>query len=162
MSSVNKVTLIGNICRDPEVRRMNSGDSVVSFSLATNERWKDRNSGEVRDKAEFHNIVIFNEHIGKVAEQYCKKGSKVYIEGQLQTRKYTDKDGNERQTTEIVLQRFRGELTLLDSKPSDGERQEREPAGRTYAMRKSDGGSNTKPRMSDAIDDDIPFNMEWR
>ena len=156
MSSVNKVTLIGNICRDPEVRRMNSGDSVVSFSLATNERWKDRNSGEVRDKAEFHNIVIFNEHIGKVAEQYCKKGSKVYIEGQLQTRKYTDKDGNERQTTEIVLQRFRGELTLLDGKPSgDGERQEREPTGRTYAMRKSEGG---KPEpMSDRIDDDLPF-----
>ena len=155
MSNVNKVTLIGNICRDPEVRRMNSGDSVVSFSLATNERWKDRNSGEVRDKAEFHNIVIFNEHIGKVAEQYCKKGSKVYIEGQLQTRKYTDKDGNERQTTEIVLQRFRGELTLLDSKPSDGERQEREPTGRTYAMRKSEAPQTS--RMADVIDDDLPF-----
>lgn len=155
MSSVNKVTLIGNICRDPEVRRMNSGDSVVSFSLATNERWKDRNSGEVRDKAEFHNIVIFNKHIGKVAEQYCKKGSKVYIEGQLQTRKYTDKDGNERQTTEIVLQRFRGELTLLDSKPSDSERQEREPAGRTYASRRNEGSGNAP--MRDQIDDDLPF-----
>lgn len=161
MSSVNKVTLIGNICRDPEVRRMNSGGSVVSFSLATNERWKDRDSGEVRDKAEFHNIVIFNEHIGKVAEQYCKKGSKVYIEGQLQTRKYTDKDGNERQTTEIVLQRFRGELTLLDSKPSgDGERQEREPAGRTYAMRndeEKDRQRRLTGRTADVIDDDIPF-----
>ena len=156
--SVNKVIIIGNLGRDPEVRRMNSGDSVVSFSVATTESWKDKQTGERRDKTEWHNIVVFNEGLGKVAEAYCKKGSKVYIEGQLQTRKYTDKDGNERQTTEIVLQRFRGELTLLDSKPSgDGERQEREPAGRTYAMRKSEGGSNAKPRMSDAIDDDIPF-----
>ena len=154
MSSVNKVTLIGNICRDPEVRRMNSGSSVVSFSLATNERWKDRDSGEVRDKAEFHNIVIFNEHIGKVAEQYCKKGSKVYLEGQLQTRKYTDKDGNERQTTEIVLQRFRGELTLLDGKPQS-DAQDRDPPNRTHAFPRD------KPaqagRMADAIDDDLPF-----
>jgi len=149
--SINKVILIGHLGRDPEVRRMNSGDSVVSFSLATTESWKDKQSGERRDKTEWHNIVIFNEALGKVAEAYCKKGSKVYLEGQLQTRKYTDKDGNERQTTEIVLQRFRGELTLLDSKPSgDGERQEREPAGRTYAMRKSE-----TPR--DAIDDDLPF-----
>lgn len=147
--SVNKVIIIGNLGRDPEVRRMNSGDSVVSFSLATTDSWKDK-SGERQDRATWHNIVIFNEHICKVAEAYCKKGSKVYIEGQLQTRKYTDKDGNERQTTEIVLQRFRGELTLLDSKPSDGERQDREPANRTYAMRKSE-----PPR--DAIDDDIPF-----
>ena len=149
--SVNKVIIIGNLGRDPEVRRMNSGDSVVSFSVATTESWKDKQTGERRDKTEWHNIVVFNEGLGKVAEAYCKKGSKVYIEGQLQTRKYTDKDGNERQTTEIVLQRFRGELTLLDSKPSgDGERQEREPAGRTYAMRKSE-----TPR--DAIDDDLPF-----
>lgn len=159
--SINKVIIIGNLGRDPEVRRMNSGDSVVSFSVATTESWKDK-SGERQERVTWHNIVVFNEGLGKVAEAYCKKGSKVYIEGQLQTRKYTDKDGNERQTTEIVLQRFRGELTLLDSKPSDGERQEREPAGRTYAMRNSEGGSNTKPRMSDAIDDDIPFNMEWR
>ena len=152
--SINKVILIGRIGKDPEVRRMNSGDSVVSFSLATTDSWKDK-SGERQDRATWHNIVIFNEHICKVAEAYCKKGSKVYIEGQLQTRKYTDKDGNERQTTEIVLQRFRGELTLLDSKPSDGERQEREPAGRTYAMRKSEAPQTS--RMADVIDDDLPF-----
>ena len=153
--SINKVILIGRIGKDPEVRRMNSGDSVVSFSLATTESWKDK-SGERQDRATWHNIVIFNEHIGKVAEQYCKKGSKVYLEGQLQTRKYTDKDGNERQTTEIVLQRFRGELTLLDSKPSgDGERQEREPAGRTYASRRNEGSGNAP--MRDQIDDDLPF-----
>lgn len=151
--SINKVIIIGNLGRDPEVRRMNSGDSVVSFSVATTESWKDKQSGERQERVTWHNIVVFNEGLGKVAEAYCKKGSKVYIEGQLQTRKYTDKDGNERQTTEIVLQRFRGELTLLDSKPSgDGERQEREPAGRTYAMRKSEA-----PATRDAIDDDIPF-----
>lgn len=153
--SVNRVTLIGNLGRDPEVRRMNSGDSVVSFSLATTDSWKDK-SGERQERVTWHNIVVFNEGLGKVAESYCKKGSKVYIEGQLQTRKYTDKDGNERQTTEIVLQRFRGELTLLDSKPSgDGERQEREPANRTYAMRKSEAPQTS--RMADVIDDDLPF-----
>ena len=153
--SINKVILIGRIGKDPEVRRMNSGDSVVSFSLATTDSWKDK-SGERQDRATWHNIVIFNEHICKVAEAYCKKGSKVYIEGQLQTRKYTDKDGNERQTTEIVLQRFRGELTLLDSKPSgDGERQERDPAGRTYASRRNEGSGNAP--MRDQIDDDLPF-----
>lgn len=153
--SVNKVTLIGNLGRDPEVRRMNSGDSVVSFSIATTESWKDKQSGERRDKTEWHNIVIFNEPLGKVAEAYCKKGSKVYLEGQLQTRKYTDKDGNERQTTEIVLQRFRGELTLLDGKPSGDERQDRDPPNHTHAF------PPDKPaqagRMADAIDDDIPF-----
>ena len=152
--SINKVILIGRIGKDPEVRRMNSGDSVVSFSLATTDSWKDK-SGERQERVTWHNIVIFNEHICKVAEAYCKKGSKVYIEGQLQTRKYTDKDGNERQTTEIVLQRFRGELTLLDSKPSDGERQEREPAGRTYASRRNEGSGNAP--MRDQIDDDLPF-----
>lgn len=152
--SVNRVTLIGNLGRDPEVRRMNSGDSVVSFSLATTDSWKDK-SGERQERVTWHNIVVFNEGLGKVAESYCKKGSKVYIEGQLQTRKYTDKDGNERQTTEIVLQRFRGELTLLDSKPSDGERQEREPAGRTYASRRNEGSGNAP--MRDQIDDDLPF-----
>jgi len=157
--SINKVILIGRIGKDPEVRRMNSGDSVVSFSLATTDSWKDK-SGERQDRATWHNIVIFNEHICKVAEAYCKKGSKVYIEGQLQTRKYTDKDGNERQTTEIVLQRFRGELTLLDSKPSDGERQEREPAGRTYASRRNEGSGNAP--MRDQISDDIPFAPEFR
>src|ERR1700733_8802942 len=119
--SVNKVIPIGNLGRDPEVRRMNSGDSVVNFSLATTESWRDKATGERKDRTEWHNIVIFNENLGKIAEQYCKKGSKVYLEGQLQTREYTDKDGNQRRATEVVLQRFRGELTLLDSRGGRGE-----------------------------------------
>ena len=114
--SVNKVILIGNLGRDPEVRRLNSGDAVVSFSLATTKSWRDKATGERKDRTEWHNIVIFNENLGKIAEQYLKKGSKVYLEGQLQTREFTDKDGNQRKTTEVVLQRFRGELTLLDSR----------------------------------------------
>ena len=114
--SVNKVILIGNLGRDPETRRMNSGDAVVSFSLATTKSWRDKASGERKDRTEWHNIVIFNENLGKIAEQYLKKGSKVYLEGQLQTREFTDKEGNQRKTTEVVLQRFRGELTLLDSR----------------------------------------------
>src|ERR1700754_3692156 len=114
--SVNKVILIGNLGRDPEVRRTNAGDSVVSFSVATTESWRDKESGERTDRTEWHNVVIFNENLGKIAEQYCKKGSKIYLEGQLQTREYTDRDGNQRKATEVVLQRFRGELTLLDSR----------------------------------------------
>ena len=112
--SVNKVILVGNLGKDPDVRRLNSGDQVVSFSLATSENWRDKTSGERKEKTEWHNVVIFNENLGKVVEQYCKKGSKVYVEGQLQTRKWQDKDGHDRYTTEIVLQRFRGELTLLE------------------------------------------------
>ena len=119
--SVNKVILVGNLGRDPEVRRMNSGDSVVSFSLATTESWRDKATGERKDRTEWHNVVIFNENFGRIAEQYCKKGSKVYLEGQLQTREYTDKEGNQRKTTEVVLQRFRGELTLLDSRGRGGD-----------------------------------------
>ncbi len=114
--SVNKVILVGNLGRDPETRRTGAGDPVVSFSLATTKSWRDKASGERKDRTEWHNIVIFNENLGKIAEQYCKKGSKVYLEGQLQTREYTDRDGNQRKTTEVVLQRFRGELTLLDSR----------------------------------------------
>src|ERR1700691_6555817 len=114
--SVNKVILVGNLGRDPEVRKLNSGDSVVNFSLATTESWRDKATGERKERTEWHNIVIFNENLGKIVEQYCKKGSKVYLEGQLQTREFTDREGNQRKTTEVVLQRFRGELTLLDSR----------------------------------------------
>ena len=114
--SVNKVILIGNLGRDPEVRTLPSGDRVVSFSVATTESWRDKNTGERKDRTEWHNVSIFNENLGKIAEQYCRKGSKIYLEGQLQTREYTDKDGNQRKATDVVLQRFRGELTLLDSK----------------------------------------------
>src|SRR5580704_17906992 len=114
--SVNKVMLIGNLGKHPEVRRLNSGDPVVSLRIATSESWRDKTTGERKDRTEWHDVVIFNENLGKVAEQYLKKGAKVYIEGQLQTREFTDKEGNQRKTTEVVLQRFRGELTLLDSR----------------------------------------------
>ena len=112
--SVNKVILIGNLGKDPDVRRLNSGDQVVSFSVATSETWRDKASGARKERTEWHNVVIFNENLGKVAEQYCKKGSKVYLEGQLQTRKWQDQSGADRYTTEVVLQRFRGELQLLE------------------------------------------------
>ena len=114
--SVNKVILVGNLGRDPEVRRTGAGDPIVSFSVATSDSWRDKATGERKERTEWHNVVIFNENLGKIAEQYCKKGTKVYLEGQLQTREYTDRDGNQRKTTEVVLQRFRGELTLLDSR----------------------------------------------
>jgi single-strand DNA-binding protein len=119
--SVNKVILVGNVGKDPEVRRMTSGDPVVTLSLATSESWRDKGSGEKQEKTEWHRVVIFNKHISEVAEKYVKKGSKVYVEGQLQTRKWTDKDGAEKYSTEVVLQNFRGELTLLDSRNGGGE-----------------------------------------
>ena len=111
--SVNKVTLVGNLGRDPEVRSTQDGAKIVQLSLATSERWKDRNSGEQRERTEWHRVVIFNENLGRIAEQYLRKGSTCYIEGQLQTRKWTDNQGVEKYTTEVVLQRYRGELTLL-------------------------------------------------
>ena len=169
--SVNKVILIGNLGRDPEVRRTGSGDPIVSFSIATTESWRDKASGERKDRTEWHNIVIFNEPLGRIAEQYCKKGTKVYIEGALQTREYTDRDGNARKSTEVVLQRFRGELALLDSRGGGG-RDAEEGAGdggfgRTSPMQRTGGGgggaSDRRPatagggRMNDVIDDDIPF-----
>jgi single-strand DNA-binding protein len=145
--SVNKVILVGNVGRDPETRRTANGDGVVSFSLATTESWRDKATGERKDATQWHNVVIWNEGIGKVAEQYVRKGSKIYIEGQLQTREFTDKDGNQRKVTEVVLQRFRGELTLLGGK---GERREDDaPPPRQ---------SHQAPAQSRApIDDDIPF-----
>jgi single-strand DNA-binding protein len=113
--SVNKVILVGNLGADPEIRRLNSGEPVVNLRIATSESWRDKNSGERKEKTEWHQVVIFNDSLAKVAEQYLKKGMKVYIEGQLQTRKW-EKDGVERYTTEIVLQKFRGELQMLDSR----------------------------------------------
>ncbi|MCA3254128.1 MAG: single-stranded DNA-binding protein [Alphaproteobacteria bacterium] len=118
--SVNKVILIGNLGRDPEIRSLNSGDKVVNLRIATSENWRDKATGERREKTEWHSVVIFNENLARVAEQYLRKGSKVYLEGQLQTRKWTDQQGQERYTTEIVLQRFRGELTLLDGRGEGG------------------------------------------
>jgi len=168
--SVNKVILIGNLGRDPEVRTLPSGDRVVSFSLATTESWRDKTTGERRDRTEWHNISIFNENLGKIAEQYCRKGSKVYLEGQLQTREYTDKDGNQRKATDVVLQRFRGELTLLDSKggrdgagdyESGGYGQGGGSFGRSSPMERAPVERRPAPagggRLSDQLDDDIPF-----
>ena len=113
--SVNKVILVGNLGADPEIRRLGSGDPVVNLRIATSESWRDKNSGERKEKTEWHQVVIFNDNLAKVAEQYLKKGMKVYIEGALQTRKW-EKDGVERYSTEIVLQKFRGELQMLDSR----------------------------------------------
>src|ERR1700731_2801714 len=118
--SVNKVILVGNLGKDPEVRRMTSGDPVVNLSIATSESWRDKASGEKKEKTEWHRVVIFNKNLADVAEKYLKKGAKVYVEGQLQTRKWTDKDGAEKYSTEVVLQNFRGELTMLGSR-SGGE-----------------------------------------
>jgi single-strand DNA-binding protein len=111
--SVNKVILVGNLAADPEIRRMNNGDPIVSFRMATSESWRDKNSGERKEKTEWHSVVVFNDGLVKVAEQYLRKGMKVYVEGSLQTRKW-EKDGVERYSTEIVLQKFRGELQMLD------------------------------------------------
>ncbi|KQO51950.1 single-stranded DNA-binding protein [Methylobacterium sp. Leaf85] len=118
--SVNKVILVGNLGRDPETRRLASGDPVVNLRIATSESWKDKASGERKEKTEWHAVVIYNENLARVAEQYLRKGSKVYIEGQLQTRKWADQSGVEKYTTEVVLQRFRGELTLLDGRSGGG------------------------------------------
>jgi single-strand DNA-binding protein len=118
--SVNKVILVGNLGADPEIRRLNSGDPVVNLRIATSETWRDKQSGERREKTEWHNVVIFNDNLAKVAEQYLKKGAKVYLEGQLQTRKWQDQTGQDRYTTEVVLQKFRGELQMLDARGEGG------------------------------------------
>jgi single-strand DNA-binding protein len=149
--SVNKVILVGNLGRDPEVRTTQDGRKIVNFSVATSESWKDKNSGERREKTEWHRVVIFNENLGRVAEQYLRKGSKVYIEGQLQTRKYTDQAGVEKYSTEVVLQNFRGDLTLLDSRAAGGADDYAEPAGAPAARA---GGF---PRSGGDLDDEIPF-----
>ncbi|PHR58219.1 MAG: single-stranded DNA-binding protein [Robiginitomaculum sp.] len=163
--SLNKVMLIGNLGKDPEIRAMGNGGKVCSFSIATSESWKDKQSGERRDKTEWHNIVIFNEHLIRVVENYVKKGSKVYIEGALQTRKWTDREGATRYTTEVVLQRFNGELTMLDSRNSGG-------GGGYGGGQESGGGYNQDngnsggsrpasaqegPTENFDLDDDIPF-----
>jgi single-strand DNA-binding protein len=160
--SVNKVILVGNLGKDPEVRRLNSGDQVVSFSVATSETWRDKTSGERKERTEWHNIVIFNENLGKVAEQYCKKGTKVYLEGQLQTRKWQDQSGNDRYTTEVVLQRFRGELQLLDSRASSESRQSFPDEERGSSGFSKSPAADRRPALSsdagaEPIDDDIPF-----
>ncbi len=156
--SVNKVTLIGNLGRDPEVRSTQEGMKIVNLSIATSERWKDRNSGEQREKTEWHRIVIFNENLARIAEQYLRKGSTVYIEGQLQTRKWTDQQGVEKYTTEIVLQRYRGELTLLGSRQeSMGGAIASDMGGVQPAMASNEQMSPPPLAGGDNLDDDIPF-----
>ena len=148
--SVNKVMLIGNLGRDPEVRHTQAGDPIVHLNVATSESWKDRESGERREKTEWHRVVIFNENLGRIAEQYLKKGSKVYLEGQLQTRKWVDQSGVDKWTTEVVLQRYRGELTMLDGR-RDGDRPpEPEDIG-------APAGASATATASDDLDDEIPF-----
>lgn len=154
--SVNKVILVGNLGRDPEVRTLNSGDRVASFTMATSETWKDRTSGERREKTEWHRVSIFNDNLVKVAENYLKKGSKIYLEGALQTRKYTDAAGVEKQATEIVLQKFRGELTMLDGR-SDGEGGRREGDAGGYESGPRAGAAAPKETFSADLDDEIPF-----
>ena len=170
--SVNKVILVGNLGRDPEVRKLNSGQPVVNLRIATSENWRDKNTGERQERTEWHNVVIFNENLAKVAEQYLKKGSKVYIEGQLQTRKWQDQSGQDRYTTEVVLQRFRGEMTLLDGRGGGGEMSDGgEDFGRSSPMEErrrgpSGGGGGTGGGRSGGggsqsfaaeLDDEIPF-----
>jgi len=153
--SVNKVILIGNVGKDPEVKRTQDGKAIVNLFLATSESWKDKSSGERKEKTEWHRVVIFNEGIAKIAEAYVKKGSSIYIEGQLQTRKWTDKDGIEKYSTEIVLQNFNGALTLLGGKPDDaaGSYSSKGGAQPEYDMRPAP--RQTKPQRD--LDDEVPF-----
>jgi single-strand DNA-binding protein len=151
--SVNKVILVGNLGKDPEVRRMTSGEPVVNLSLATSESWRDKASGERKEKTEWHRVVIFNKNLAEVAEKYLRKGSKVYVEGQLQTRKWTDKDGAEKYSTEVVLQNFRGELTMLDGRNGG----EGGGAGGFGGGSRSGAGEAPASFQRDEMDDEIPF-----
>jgi single-strand DNA-binding protein len=155
--SVNKVILIGNLGKDPEIRTLNSGDRVANLRIATSETWRDKNSGERKEKTEWHQVVIFNENIVKVAENYLKKGSTVYIEGSLQTRKY-EQNGVEKYSTEIVLQRFNGQLTMLGGRDGGGGGASRSDDD-GYSSGFQTGGANkpSGPRESYDLNDDIPF-----
>ncbi len=156
--SVNKVILIGNLGRDPEIRSTQDGTRVANLSVATSENWRDKNTGERRERTEWHRVVIFNERLVEIVEQYLRKGAKVYIEGQLQTRKWQDQSGQDKYSTEVVLNRYRGELTMLDS------RRDAESAGDYGGARTGDaaagdapaGGGTPAPAGAD-LDDDIPF-----
>ena len=161
MSSVNKVILVGNLGRDPEVRNTQSGSKIVNLAIATSDTWNDRNTGERRDRTEWHRVSIFNERVGDVAERYLRKGRKVYIEGELRTRKWTDQPGVEKYTTEVVIAQFRGNLVLLDSQNKTND-QPAQSTSQTSTRRYQSGSS-----MSDAagygygssqpLDDEIPF-----
>jgi single-strand DNA-binding protein len=168
--SVNKVILIGNLGADPEIRRTQDGRPVANLRLATSDSWKDKNTGERREKTEWHRVVIFNENLCRIAEQYLKKGSKVYIEGALQTRKWQDQSGQDRYSTEVVLQGFRGELTLLDragaagagggggdfgGDDTGGDFGSPGPTRKVAAAAAAGGGRDSAPRGD--MDDEIPF-----
>ncbi len=157
--SVNKVILVGNLGRDPEIRSTQDGTKVANLSLATSETWRDRNSGERRERTEWHRVVIFNERLCEVAEKYLRKGSKIYIEGQLQTRKWTDQNGQDRYTTEVVLQRFRGELTMLDGRQDGGGGGYSDEAGGGFGGGGSGGGGfgGGSGGGGGDLDDEIPF-----
>ena len=154
--SVNKVILVGNLGRDPETRTFQNGGKVCNLRIATSENWKDRNTGERRERTEWHSVAIFSEPLARVAEQYLKKGSKVYIEGQLETRKWQDQSGNDRYSTEVVLRPYKSELTMLDGRGEGG------GGGGGYDDRGSYGGgggddSRSSPAPSQELDDEIPF-----
>ena len=160
--SVNKVILVGNVGKDPETRSFSNGGKVCNFSLATSETWRDKQSGERRESTQWHNIAIFNENLVKVVENYVKKGSKLYLEGQLQTRKWQDRDGNDRWTTEVVLQRFRGELVMLDGRSGGGGDRGGYDQSRNVDNYSSGGGQKSAstqegPMESFELDDEIPF-----
>jgi single-strand DNA-binding protein len=169
MAGVNKVILLGNLGKDPESRSTQDGRKIVTLRIATSDTWRDKATGERRERTEWHQVVIFNENLGRIAEQYLKKGSRVYLEGALQTRKWTDQNGQERYSTEVVLQQFRGELTLIDSRPGSGggsAGDDDDYGGGGYGGGGGDygsppparsGGGGGKPPRRDDLDDDIPF-----
>ena len=145
--SINKVILVGNVGKDPEIRHTSDGIKIANLSLATSEFWKDKTTGERKDRTEWHRVVVFNDRLSDVVEKYVKKGSKLYLEGQLQTRKWTDNNGQDRYSTEVVLSKFKGELTLLDSRSSSEE-------GTSYV---SAGKTDVSENAFADLDDDIPF-----
>ena len=162
--SVNKVILVGNLGRDPEIRTTQDGLKIVNMSLATSETWRDRNTGERRERTEWHRVVIFNERLAEVAEKYLRKGSKIHVEGALQTRKWTDQNGQDRYSTEVVLQRFRGELTMLDSRASaeggggyGGHSDDGPGGGGGPSYGGGGGGSGGTSGPGGGLDDEIPF-----
>ncbi len=163
MSSVNKVILVGKLGRDPEIRTLNNGDRVANLRVATSETWRDKSTGEKKEKTEWHQVVIFNEHVVRVCENYCAKGSTVYVEGGLQTRKWTDQQGVEKYTTEIVIQRFNGELKLLGGKPQQSGDDFRSDYADGFSRRGGGGGHSDEsrrhsgPKDSYDLNDDIPF-----
>lgn len=153
--SVNKVILVGNLGTDPDVRTTQTGGKIVNLSLATSESWKDKTTGEKQERTQWHRIVLFNENLANVAERYLKKGAKIYVEGQLETRKWTDKDGQEKYTTEVVLRPFNGQLTMLDSKGGGG-MSDGDQAGYSSAPAPRSSGAATAAKV-DEFEDEIPF-----